>query len=64
MSANTKKTSPFRAAAVERYAETRETARSVHRPPAALLVMLWALLLVTLAACGVWLTVAWQYLAG
>jgi cobalamin biosynthesis Mg chelatase CobN len=61
---DTDKASPFRATAVERYARTREAAVPVRRPPGALLVVLWVLLLVTLAAGGVWLTVAWRYFAG
>jgi fatty acid desaturase len=62
--ANANKTSPFRATAVERYTRQRETAVSVRRPPGALLVGLWVLLLVTLALGGAWLTVAWRYLVG
>jgi hypothetical protein len=41
-----------------------QAAVPVRRPPGALLVGLWVLLLVTLAAGGAWLTVAWRYLAG
>jgi hypothetical protein len=58
------KTSPFRATAVERYARMGQAAMSVRRPPGALLVGLWVVLLVTLAAGGAWLMVAWRYLAG
>ena len=51
--------SPFRATA-RRAVRLGQAPVSVRRPPGALLVGLWALLLVTLAAGGVWLTVAWR----
>jgi hypothetical protein len=55
--------SPFRAAALERYARSREVTVAVRRPSGALLAVLWVLLLAALAVGGVWLTLAWRYLA-
>jgi hypothetical protein len=55
--------SPFRAAAIERHARTGEPAVSVRRPSVVLLVVLWLLLVLALAAGAAWLTLAWRYLA-
>jgi len=56
-------TSPFRAAALEQYARTGQPTVAVRRPGFALLLVLWLLLCVALAAGGAWLLVALRYLA-
>jgi hypothetical protein len=56
-------TSPFRAAAIEQYARSGQPVVSVRRPSVALLVVLWLLLVLALAAGATWLTVAWRYFA-
>jgi hypothetical protein len=55
--------SPFRTTAVERYARTRPAPVTAGQPTRALLVTLWLVLILALAAGGVWLAVAWRYLA-
>ncbi|HEY1297890.1 MAG TPA: hypothetical protein VGJ60_32830 [Chloroflexota bacterium] len=56
--------SPFRATALERYASTRDAAVAVRRPPGGLLLGLWLLVLLALAASGAWLLAGWHYLFG
>ena len=54
---------PFRATALEHYARSTPPTVAVRRPSVALVVVLWLLLVLALAAGAAWLTVAWRYLA-
>jgi hypothetical protein len=55
--------SPFRAAALKHYARPTQPTVAVRRPSVAVVVVLWLLLVLALAAGAAWLTVAWRYFA-